>query len=118
MIKMSSNGIVVMFKGRLETIPTKRGLNVITTNIGAEKSESLRGVVNLSARIEYITEENYENLTTMFLTSNNKIDIEDMNRGRYFPNYYITGESIQLEEKEDIENNAYYYVGGIQLNKR
>ncbi|MGL6131807.1 MAG: hypothetical protein ACRCZ9_09370 [Fusobacteriaceae bacterium] len=118
MIKLESRGIVVVLEGKVEIVPTLRGLVSTTTTLGAEKTESIRGVVNITIGIKYITEDNFENLTAMFLTANNKISVEDTDRGKYYSNYYITGESINLEEKEDIQNNAYYYVGGINLNKR
>ncbi|MGL6098477.1 MAG: hypothetical protein ACRC0G_02510 [Fusobacteriaceae bacterium] len=118
MIKLTSQGVSVVLEGRVAIAPTLRGLVSTTTALGAEKTESIRGVVNISISVKYITEENFENLTTMFLTANNNISIEDTNRGKYYSNYYITGESMSLEEKEDIQNNAYYYVGGINLNKR
>ncbi|MGL6185540.1 MAG: hypothetical protein ACRC1T_09210 [Clostridium chrysemydis] len=118
MIKISSSGISVFFEGSIKRLPSKRGLSKTTTNVGLDKTEFVRGVVNLSITIDYMTEDDYDKLTTMFISSNNRIDIEDMNRGRYFSNYYIDGEMLELDEKEDIENNTYYYVGGIQLNKR
>ncbi|MGL4425061.1 MAG: hypothetical protein ACRCZ1_08430 [Cetobacterium sp.] len=118
MIKLMAKGITVMFDGKISTAPTLRGLVSTTTVLGAEKTESVRGVVNVAINIQYISELDYENLTTVFLTSNNKLDIEDTDRGKYYSNYYITGESMQFEEKEDVKDNTYYYVGGINLNKR
>lgn len=118
MIKLSSQGITVMLKGKLGVTPSKRGLVVTTTNLGAEKSESIRNVINLTLNVEYMTEENFEHLTTLFLTANNRLDIEDMDRGKYYTGYYITGDSLSFTEKEDFVNSAYYYIGGLTLNKR
>ncbi len=52
------------------------------------------------------------------MVSNNSLDIEDTDRGKYYSNYYISGTTLQLEEHEDTQNNTYYYMGGIQLAKR
>ena len=113
----SDTGLKVELKGRISRVPSKRGLVVTETSLGVEKSENTRSVVNISVNIQYITEDEYFKLETMFMTANS-IDIEDSNKGVYYSKYYIVGADIQLEEKEDVENNAYYYVGGIQLNKR
>lgn len=118
MIRITSNGISVLFEGTIKRIPTKRGLVKTITNIGMDKTEFVRGVVNIVITIDYMTEDDYDRLSTIFITANNKIDIEDMDRGRYFSNYYIEGETLDLDEKEDVESNTYYYIGGIQLNKR
>lgn len=118
MIKISSNNMSIAFEGSIKLIPTKRGLSKTTTNVGLEKTEFVRGVVNLRITIDYMTEDDYEKLITVFISSNNGVDIKDMNRGRYFSNYYIDGETIEFDEKEDVKNNTYYYIGGIQLNKR
>lgn len=118
MIKISSNNMSIVFDGSIKRVPAKRGLSKTTTNVGLEKTEFVRGVVNLHITIDYMTEDDYEKLITVFISSNNKIDIEDMNRGRYFSNYYIDGETLEFDEKEDIEYNTYYYIGGMQLNKR
>ncbi|MGL6024874.1 MAG: hypothetical protein ACRC0F_09665 [Cetobacterium sp.] len=104
--------------GKITIVPTIRNQVTTTTTLGSEKTEFIRGVINISVRVEYITDTNYDKLITLFLIANNRVDIEDMDRGKYYSNYYITGESIQFEENEDMQNNAYYYVGGINLNKR
>lgn len=116
-ILKSNNGLTVNLKGRINRSPTKRGNSVIETNLGLEKTENIRGVINLQLTIQYITEEEYYKLETMFLTSQS-VDIEDSNKGVYYSKYYIAGDTMSLEEKEDVENKAYYYVGGIQFNKR
>lgn len=116
-ILKSNNGLSVSLKGRIGRNPTKRGNNIIETNLGLEKTESTRSVINLQLTIQYITEEEYYKLETMFLTSES-VDIEDTNKGVYYSRYYIAGDTMSLEEKEDAEDKAYYYVGGIQLNKR
>lgn len=118
MIKLISKGITVTFDGNIRLVPTKRGLVKTSTAVGLDKTEYVRGVVNLNITIKYMTEDDYNKMITMFISDNNSIDIEDTSRGRYYSRYYIDGETLELEEAEDIENNTYYYFGGVQLNKR
>ncbi|MGL6101210.1 MAG: hypothetical protein ACRCZ9_11710 [Fusobacteriaceae bacterium] len=118
MVILRSQGIEVRIDGAITAIPTVRNQVTTTTVFGSEKTESVRGVINISVRVECITEDDYDKLITLFLVANNRVDVEDMDRGKFYSNYYITGESIQFEEKEDVKNNAYYYVGGMNLNKR
>ncbi|MGL6167451.1 MAG: hypothetical protein ACRC0Y_04090 [Fusobacteriaceae bacterium] len=118
MIRMiSNNGVSLEFDGKISRLPSKRGLSVVETNLGVEKSESIRPVVNLEISVLYISEEDYYKLESIFFTST-YVDIEDSSRGVYYSKYYISGDRIQLEEREDVVSNTYFYVGGIQLNKR
>ncbi|MGL5098745.1 MAG: hypothetical protein ACRC6B_01710, partial [Fusobacteriaceae bacterium] len=95
----SNNGITVELDGRIARIPSKRGMVVVETNLGGEKSESIRPVVNLSVSVLHITEAEYFKLENMFFTSN-YIDIEDSNKGVYYTKYYISGDGLLFEEKE------------------
>ncbi len=113
-----TTGITISFEGAVNRIPTKIGANEVETNLGARKQEHVRAVVDLSIRIDNIPSEDYDNLEKIFMVSNNSLDIEDTDRGKYYSNYYISGTTLQLEEHEDTQNNTYYYMGGIQLAKR
>lgn len=112
------NGITCHLSGVLTRIPTKIGQALIETNLGARKTEHTRSVIDFSLRIDYMSLEDYLELEKIFLVSNSDLDITDTDRGMYYSGYFIDGEMLQLEEKEDIKNNCYYYIGGIQLNKR
>lgn len=120
MIKITDkkNGIVFSLKGKISRMPTKLGKSEIETTMGQRKSESIRGVVDLSIRVDNMSQDDYYNLEIVFLSSNNLLDIEDSDRGTYYSNYYLSDDTLGLEEKEDLENKTYFYVGGLKLSKR
>lgn len=117
-MKDLKTGISIYFEGKISRKPTKLGVVETETNLGARKSEHTRAVIDLEIRVDYMSEENYDNLEKLFMVSNNKINLEDIDRGKYYSGYFIYGDSLEFSEQEDIENNAYYYTGGLQLKKR
>lgn len=118
MIYIRSNNYTIELEGKIKRLPSLRGYNVIETVNGKMKSEKTRGVVNLNINIMYINEDEYNKLETLFLTRNNKIDIEDVEKGIYYTNYYIDSDMLDLEEKEDMSTYGYYYVGNLKFSKR
>lgn len=117
MIYIRNKGVVIELEGKIKRLPSLRGYNSIETVHGVLKTERTRGVVNISIDIMYINDEEYRKLETLFLTNNNKVDIEDVDKGVYYTNYFIQGDSLNLEEKEDLSVYGYYYTGNLQLNK-
>lgn len=117
-LKDNKTGINVYFKGKINRRPSKIGSVKIETNLGGRKTEHTRAVVDLSIRVDYMSMEDYDNLEKIFMVSNNSIDIQDTDKGRYYSKYYISDDTLEFEEYEDIENNTYYYIGGFQLSKR
>ena len=81
-------------------------------------SEKSRSVIDLDLTIKYISEDKYKQLQDIFLYSNNKLYIENLDEGKAYKNYYIQGDSMSLDEYEDIDNQVYYYKGTLILNKR
>lgn len=111
-------GTTVTLEGYLEETMRKRNFNEITTIRGGMISEHSRGVKDLTLNITYITESEYKKLQDIFLYSNERLYIEDEDRGVPYNNYFIQGETLSLTEYEDFENQIYYYKGGITLYKR
>ena len=118
MINISGKGINIILDGKIKRTPALRGYNSIETVRGVVKTEHTRGVVNIDIDITHIDHYNYEKLEVLFLSKNNKLEIEDIDRGVIYTNYYITGESLTLDEKEDLINCEYYYTGLLRLSKR
>lgn len=111
-------GIVVNLDGKIKETPRKVNYQEIVSIRGVRFTEQARGVIDLSLDITYIDEDNYKKLQDIFLYSNNSLSIENLDKGKMYKNYYIQGDSMSLDEYEDIDNQVYYYKGTLILNKR
>lgn len=114
----TKTNISCRFEGTITRTPSKRGHNEIMTNFGKIKTEKTRGVINLSISIDSMDEMNYSNLEKIFLSSNESLDIINYDRGVEYNGYFIQGETLSLDEKENNETKQYYYIGGITVYKR
>lgn len=111
-------GIYCSFEGFLQRIPTKIGNATYETALGRRKSEHIRNVIDINATIEYMSVSEYHKLEIMFLTANNSLEIEDLDNGILLTDYFITGDTLALTEKDDIEEHEKYYLGGLALGRR
>ncbi len=111
-------GVSVNFEGSIKEIARKINHNEIISIRGRRFSESSRGVTDLETRIEFLSEDDYGRLQDIFLLSNEKLEIEDLDTGKIYIDYYISGDSLSLDRQEDFMEKIYYYKGGITLFKR
>lgn len=118
MIILKSKGITVSLEGTINRRPTKLGFSKIETINYRRKTESTRKVVDITINIQSMSEDDYLNFETMFLVANNSIDIEDTGSGTIYTNYYIPDETLNLEQKEDLETSRYIYTGSINFELR
>lgn len=107
----------VEFEGSLETVPTKIGSNETTTIYGRRVSEVTRFVFDIDVTINYLRELDYKNLAIMFGMAHD-VNIKDSETGEYYTGYYIFGDTLVLEKKEDYKNKEFYRSGSLRLNKR
>lgn len=118
MISLFGNGIAVNFEGKITRVPTHLGYTNIDTINYRRKSEKVRSVVDLNLTISNMSQEDYLNLETMFLTSVKSINITNTSTGESYKGYFLDGETLNLEPKEDFQNNVYIYTGNITLKRR
>lgn len=111
-------GIAIDIEGVLKEVARKINNNEIISIRGSRFSEKSRSVIDLDLTIKYISEDKYKQLQDIFLYSNNKLYIENLDEGKAYKNYYIQGDTLSLDKYEDYENEKYYYKGGISLYKR
>lgn len=110
-------GLSVTLEGKIKEIPKKINHNEIISIQGFRFTEMSRGVIDISLDIIYINETNYRTLQDLFLYSKGTLIIENLDRGQVYKNYYIQGDTINLDEYENLEEQEYYYKGNILLNK-
>ncbi|MGL5961940.1 MAG: hypothetical protein ACRCZ0_08305 [Cetobacterium sp.] len=111
------NNIKVVFDGSIKRVPQLKGLIVTDTALGGEKSESIRGVINLEVNIRHLSQSEYAEMEALFMSSST-IDIIDNDKGSHYINYGIQGDTLDLEELEDSKNKTYYYAGSLRLNRK
>lgn len=111
-------GTQVLCKGKIKGVLRKLHFNEIVSIKGGRFTESVRGVKDLEVTVDYMSEEDYEKLQDVFLFSNTKLEIEDIDTGKIYVSYYIGGDTLTLEQHEDYINRNYYYKGGFSLLKR
>lgn len=109
--------INIDMEGSITETPKRMNYSTITTNRGMVIQEYSRGVINITIDIKYMTSNNYEDLRTLFLYSDNKFIIEDLDNGSIYKGYGIEGETLSLTKEQDIVNGEYYYKGGLSLCK-
>lgn len=114
----TNSGITCMCAGSLSRQPSKRGHNEIESIRGQVFTEQVRSVINLTLTIKEMPEEMYFNLEKIFMSEDSNLEIEDVDRGIEYTNYYIKGDSLQLEEDENYETKEYFYTGSVVLAKR
>ena len=112
-----SKNITVSFDGNIKRTPSLRGYVVTETALGVEKSESTRGVINMTINITHLSIEDYNSLELLFLTSST-FEVVNSNKGTHYLDYYISGDVLDLTENEDLRNNTYYYNGSIEIKAR
>lgn len=120
MIRISDSniGVAITFEGNIKEIARKINYNEIVSIRGRRFSESSRGVTDLDAKIEFLSEDDYGKLQDIFLLSNKKLEIEDLDTGKIYMDYYISSNSLSLDRYEDFIEKIYYYKGGLTLFKR
>lgn len=111
-------GINIKLEGSIQEIPKKMNYSEIITIRGSILSESSRSVINLNLTINFLNETGYKKLQDIFLYGNKKLLIEDLSTGKTYNNYFIQGDTLNLESLEDVDMKKFYYKGGINLNKR
>lgn len=111
-------GITISFEGELREKATRINHNEIISIRGRRFSESARSVIDLEAKIEFLSDDDYNKLQDIFLLSNKALEVEDLDTGKIYVNYYIIGDSLSLDRYEDFIEKIYYYKGGITLQKR
>lgn len=117
-INDTNSGLSCTCVGKLSRQPSKRGYSEIESIRGQVFTEKVRSVINLNLTIDEMSEEDYFTLEKMFISDNMSLDIEDVDRGVEYSNYFIKGDSIQLEENENYDTKEYYYAGSLVLAKR
>lgn len=120
MIRISDNniGVSVVFEGDIKEISRKINYNEIISIRGKRYTESSRGVTDLESTIDFLSESDYKKLQDIFLLSNISLEIEDLDTGKIYMGYYITGDTLSLDRYEDFMEKIYYYKGGLSLYKR
>lgn len=119
MIKITEEklGLNIVLDGDIKEIPTKINHNEIISIYGFRFTESARSVIDIQVNISYLDEQGYKDLQDIFLYSRGNIIVENLDKGRIYKNYYINGNTMSLDEYEDMELRNYYYKGTLLLNK-
>lgn len=116
MISINNGSKSISLKGVIEKIPSKRGFRSIETIYGQKKQEITRFVFELSIKVDYIDNLNYESLMDMF-ANGDSLFISDITQGGEFVDYTISGDSLSLLKNEDVERKEYYFSGNLALHK-
>lgn len=107
----------VEFKGSIKPIPTRLGMNKVETIYNERVTETSRFVFDLQITMDYMDNDMFDNLSIMFGKAH-VITIEDSDTGDYYTGYEISGDTLDLEKKEDYKTKKFYYKGSLKLEKK
>jgi hypothetical protein len=116
-MRNEENNYEVTFKGSISDVPTKLLQNEVETIYGERVIESSRFVLDLTVAIDHMSIAEYNRLVIMFGMSH-IVNVEDTDTGEYYTKYYIAGDTLSLEDKEDYKAKLKYKKGALSMKKK
>lgn len=112
------NNTHISLEGEIKEDINKRGYTEIMSTRGLCFQEHTRSVIDVNIDIRYLSNEDYNKLKLLFMTSKSSLFLEDDDTGSIYSDYIFKGSSLSLSKEQDYDNKVYYYKGTLSLMKK